>query len=124
MQETAAAAVAATEASGRVSATELANESPIHIVCEWIGNSPDVARRHYLHVAEEHFKKATSNPTSHMHADGGRPQQVEKKTAVPPAYANDTAVQVPPARIELATSALGKPRSIQLSYGGPCIHIF
>jgi hypothetical protein len=29
-------------------ATELANEFPIHVVCEWIGNSPDVARRHYL----------------------------------------------------------------------------
>ena len=84
MQETAAAAVAATEASGRVSATELANEFPIHVVCEWIGNSPDVARRHYLQVAEEHFKKATSNPTSHMHAEGGKRQQMKKKQPYPP----------------------------------------
>jgi len=37
--------------------TELANEFPIHVVCECIGNSPDVARRHYLLVTEEHFKK-------------------------------------------------------------------
>ena len=104
--------------------TELVREHPIHVVCAWIGNSERVARRHYLQVTDADFEKATSNPTSHMHADDGRPQHMEKKTAVPAAFANDTAVQVPPARIELATSALGKPRSIQLSYGGPCIHIF
>jgi hypothetical protein len=64
----------------------------IHVVCEWIGNSPDVARRHYLQVTEEHFKKATSNPTSHMHADGSTRRQTENETAVSPAFANDTAV--------------------------------
>jgi integrase len=80
--------------------TELANEFPIHVVCEWIGNSPDVARRHYLQVTEEHFKKATSNPTSHMHADGSTRRQTENRTAVSPAFANDTAVSVPPRGVE------------------------
>ena len=80
--------------------TELANEFPIHVVCEWIGNSVDVARKHYLQVTEEHFQKATSNPTSHMHADGGKRRQTEKETAVSPAFAKDTAVQVPPRGVE------------------------
>jgi len=80
--------------------TELANEFPIHVVCEWIGNSPDVARRHYLQVTEEHFKKATSNPTSPMHAEGRTGPHAENETAVSPAFAKDTAVQVPPRGVE------------------------
>lgn len=84
MQETAAAAVAVTEASGRFSATELAHEFPIHVFCEWIGSSPDVARRHYLQVTEEHFKKATSYPTSPMHADGRTEPHEKKKQPYPP----------------------------------------
>jgi integrase len=80
--------------------TELANEFPIHVVCEWIGNSVDVARKHYLQVTEEHFQKATSNPTSHMHADGGVRRQTENESAVSPAFARDTAVQVPPRGVE------------------------
>ncbi len=31
---------------------------PSHIVCKWIGNSPQVARKHYLQVTDEHFKRA------------------------------------------------------------------
>ena len=80
--------------------TELANEFPIHVVCEWIGNSPDVARRHYLQVTEEHFKKATSNPTSHMHAEGRTEPRAKKETTVSPAIAKDTAVQIPPRGVE------------------------
>ena len=80
--------------------TELANEFPIHVVCEWIGNSEEVARKHYLQVTEEHFQKATSNPTSHMHADGGKRRHAEKETAVSPAFAKDTAVQIPPRGVE------------------------
>ena len=80
--------------------TELANEFPIHVVCEWIGNSEEVARKHYLQVTEEHFQKATSHPTSQMHADGGPGEHAEKETAVSPADAKDTAVSVPPRGVE------------------------
>jgi len=80
--------------------TELANAFPIHVVCEWIGNSEEVARKHYLQVTEEHFQKATSNPTSHMHADGSKRQQTEKETAAPPAFADCTAVHIPPRGVE------------------------
>ncbi len=39
--------------------TELAENFPIHVVCEWIGNSEAVARKHYLQVTEEHFEQAS-----------------------------------------------------------------
>jgi integrase len=42
--------------------TELADEYPIQVVCDWIGNSPQVASRHYLQTTEEHFRKAMHNP--------------------------------------------------------------
>jgi integrase len=38
--------------------TELAEDFPIHVVCEWIGNSQAVAKKHYLQVTDEHFKAA------------------------------------------------------------------
>ena len=40
--------------------TELAAEYPIHVVCEWIGNSPAVATRHYLKATDADFDKASS----------------------------------------------------------------
>ena len=39
---------------------ELAETFPVHVVCEWIGNSAKVAADHYLQVTEDHFRKATS----------------------------------------------------------------
>jgi integrase len=39
--------------------TELANEYPIHVVTEWIGNPPKVAAKHYLSVTDDHFAQAT-----------------------------------------------------------------
>lgn len=31
---------------------------PIHVVCEWIGNTPNVALKHYLQVLPEDFERA------------------------------------------------------------------
>ena len=39
--------------------TELAAVYPIHVVCEWIGNSAAIAAKHYLTVREEDFERAT-----------------------------------------------------------------
>jgi len=41
--------------------TELAESYPIHVVCEWIGNSQAVAAKHYLQVTDEHFARAVQN---------------------------------------------------------------
>jgi hypothetical protein len=57
-----------------------------------------------LQVNEEHFQKATSHPTSHMYADGGTRRQTENESAVSPAFANDTAVTVPPRGVEQSAS--------------------
>ncbi len=38
--------------------TELADQFPLHVVTQWIGNSPQVASQHYLKTTEDHFQKA------------------------------------------------------------------
>lgn len=55
--------------------TELENQFPGHVVCEWLGNSQKIADKHYHMVIEEHFAQArggaTGDPT--MGATGGAP---------------------------------------------------
>ena len=43
--------------------TELAKQFPLHLVCAWIGNSPDVARDHYLQILDEDFLAAAGLTT-------------------------------------------------------------
>src|SRR5690606_2954487 len=38
--------------------TELAERFPSHVVCAWLGNSEDVARKHYYQVTDAHFAEA------------------------------------------------------------------
>ncbi len=38
--------------------TELEDLFPSHVVCQWLGNSPDIARDHYLQILPSHFEKA------------------------------------------------------------------
>ena len=38
--------------------TELADDFPMHVVCQWIGNSQLIAAKHYLQVTDDHFTKA------------------------------------------------------------------
>ncbi|MHB1157669.1 MAG: site-specific integrase [Phycisphaerales bacterium] len=40
--------------------TELAEQFPIQCVCAWIGNSTEIARKHYLQVTDAHYAKATA----------------------------------------------------------------
>ena len=42
--------------------TELAERFPVQVVCAWIGNSPQVAAKHYLQVTDDHFAKAVHFP--------------------------------------------------------------
>jgi len=39
--------------------TELAEAFPIQCVCAWIGNSTEIARKHYLQVTDAHWERAT-----------------------------------------------------------------
>jgi hypothetical protein len=34
---------------------------PIHVVCEWLGNSQPVATKHYLQVTDEHFARGAES---------------------------------------------------------------
>jgi hypothetical protein len=38
--------------------TELTARFPLHVVCEWIGNSALIADKHYLQVTDEHYADA------------------------------------------------------------------
>jgi hypothetical protein len=40
--------------------TELAERFPSHVVCSWLGNSEDIARKHYYQTTDDHFRQATS----------------------------------------------------------------
>ena len=39
--------------------TDLVARFPIHVVTEWLGNTPAVAARHYLRVTPEDIARAT-----------------------------------------------------------------
>src|SRR5689334_5016463 len=43
---------------------ELAEKFPIHVVCDWIGNSEAIARRHYLQTTDAHFEAAINADSS------------------------------------------------------------
>jgi integrase len=107
--------------------TELAEIYPIHVVCDWIGNSQAVAAKHYLQVTDDHFAqatgepgKATQNPT---HAAPVRGRKASHKKGEDPAFAEVskalltcTTVQVGAPGLEPGTSSLSGTRSNQLSY--------
>lgn len=44
--------------------TELEETYPSHVVCAWLGNSPDVARKHYLQVRDSDFERAAADPAA------------------------------------------------------------
>jgi integrase len=54
--------------------TELAEAFPIHVVAEWLGNSPKTALAHYTQVTEDYYRKALQNPVQ---------QPVETTRALP-----------------------------------------
>ena len=42
--------------------TELADAYPMHVVCQWIGNTGAVAMEHYLQTLDSHFARAVGEP--------------------------------------------------------------
>lgn len=51
--------------------TDLAIKHGIHVACKWIGNSPDIAKRHYLQVLESHYAEASGRAVKSAAVDGG-----------------------------------------------------
>ena len=56
--------------------TELVEDFPLKAVTDWIGNSPDVANKHYLQTHDEYFRRAAGLPApvsgDARGTDGGR----------------------------------------------------
>ena len=85
--------------------TELAAQYPLHVVCAWIGNSPAVAKAHYLQVTEADFAKAVQNPVQSVQitsqsgavSKGGPVQEIAEKPAF---YRVSKASQAPPRGVE------------------------
>jgi hypothetical protein len=44
--------------------TELEDSFPSHVMCAWLGNSQQVAKKHFFNVTEDHFGRATTDETS------------------------------------------------------------
>jgi integrase len=58
--------------------TELAETFPIHVVTAWLGNTPEIARKHYLQVTEDHFRQASEaaqNAAQRASDDSGKCSQ-------------------------------------------------
>lgn len=60
--------------------TELEELFPTHVVCEWLGNSPRVAQRHYLQTTDDHFAAAVRTPSG---APIGAPIRAAHPSALP-----------------------------------------
>jgi integrase len=63
--------------------TELAREHPLHVVCEWLGNSQLVAAKHYLQVTDDDYKRAaaTENDAAEAAQKATRNGQEPARTA-------------------------------------------
>ena len=68
--------------------TELEQNFPTHVVCKWLGNTPNVAMKHYLTVTDEDYKKATqtwgqTGDKLGMQTPAGRRRETHQKTRKP-----------------------------------------
>jgi hypothetical protein len=69
--------------------TELAETFPIHVVCQWIGNSEVIAKKH-LQVTEDHFRRAVEIKTEsrdQTHNCGATPCDAAHKKSESPVLA-------------------------------------
>jgi len=96
--------------------TELADDFPMHVVCQWIGNSQPIAAKHYLQVTDDHFTKALQQPAVLPRTGSQAGSAQDEKT---PVLQGDAAEcdhlrdgQVPPAGIEQSADS---PRRVQVS---------
>ena len=62
--------------------TELTDDFPLHVVSAWIGNSAQVAVKHYLQVTDEHFDRAAHNPAQKVleTSRSGKKIEIDKKS--------------------------------------------
>jgi integrase len=61
--------------------TELCERFPIHVVAEWLGNSPKTALAHYTQTTEEHYRQAAQIPAQQAAATARTELQAPRKGA-------------------------------------------
>ncbi len=76
--------------------TELAEEYPMHVVCDWIGNSQAVAAKHYLQTTDEHFAKAAQKAAQNTAQDMGTGRQASEQECEKPDNFDNRRVLVVP----------------------------
>lgn len=61
--------------------TDLANRYPLKVICNWIGNSPQVALKHYMQATQHHFDSATGDSEElEQTTTGATSNEAEKET--------------------------------------------
>lgn len=99
--------------------TELAADFPIHVVCDWIGNTAAIAAKHYLTVREEDYQRATQGGSesgareAHFQAQrlaAGNGADSHKTTQ---AESDTTFVPLPAGRGETTTYHLIPPAGVE-----------
>ena len=64
--------------------TELEQRFPTYVVCNWMGNTQAVARKHYLQMTEAHYQQALQNPVqSGAEMARNAPQAENEKCELP-----------------------------------------
>ncbi len=112
--------------------TELADSFPSHVVTAWIGNSVQVAVKHYLQITDDYFARAAGdsalqNALQHAHAPGGNGAHAVPGQNGNPATCRSLRKDAAPCNghgaagmgqsgLEPPTSPLSGVRSSQLSY--------
>ena len=101
--------------------TELEEQFGSHVACKWIGNSERIARKHYLQVTDEHYRRAAAQKEAQQASvtprkDSPAPCPLPHEPRAMPALASECdsvlTNRVRLAGFEPATYALGKHCSI------------
>jgi integrase len=73
--------------------TELAEDWPLHVVCDWLGNSPRIANKHYLQTTEEHFQRAAKSGALSVENALHNPVQQPAATSRMVSHSDDNTLQ-------------------------------
>jgi hypothetical protein len=103
--------------------TELSYRFPAHVVSSWLGNSVQIATKHYLRTTDEHFAKAVidsseaqQNPQDATPAIRSYDAHGEPGNEKTPCFQGVPEQTMGVRGLEPRTSALSELRSSQLSY--------